>query len=90
MAARNAFSCCSADSYFKKELSRNQKGLFILRKVLLVCFDLMAIFVTVVVCGATLQRKVTLDKWGYSYETNYGANRRQMPVPPLRSFDIEH
>ena len=77
MRARSTFGCCiTDDSYSKKELNIPQKFFFALKKFFLVCLDLLAIYVVIVTCGATVQRKITLEKLWYPEAKNYGANRK--------------
>ena len=89
MRARSTFGCCiTDDSYSKKELNIPQKFFFALKKFFLVCLDLLAIYVVIVTCGATVQRKITLEKLWYPEAKNYGANRKCLNAHA--TFDLYH
>ncbi len=62
--------CCDKDAKFKKN-SRCAKIWIVLKKTIAVAINLLALYVTIVACGATLQIKRTKRKLPYVQKTLY-------------------
>lgn len=72
MGMRDTFGCCAEESKFKRKPSPFQKGWFVIVKVMQLFINMLAIFVAIVACGATFQRKVTIAKLPHPREKLYG------------------
>lgn len=62
--------CCNKDAKFKKN-SRCAKIWIVLRKTIAVAINLLALYVTIVACGATIQIRRTKIKLPYVQKTLY-------------------
>ena len=71
MGWQSTSSCCRRESVFKT-MSCLQKTWFVVSRTLTICLHLLAMYVAVVLCGATYQIKVTKAKMPYVTEVLYG------------------
>mmetsp|Transcript_12309 Transcript_12309/g.26743 ORF Transcript_12309/g.26743 Transcript_12309/m.26743 type:complete len:728 (+) Transcript_12309:260-2443(+) len=70
MGTYDTFICCRKDSEFNTK-PLGHKAWFVVFKVLKICINCLALYVAIVACGATIQRKVTSSKLPYSFEHTY-------------------
>lgn len=83
IGTRETFFCCVKDSEFKNRKSICHKCVYALSMLLKVCINLLAIYVASVACGATAQRKVTIQKLPYPKEVLYS----KMNEGPVCAFN---
>jgi len=88
MGWRSTLSCCSCRSGESSDFQSMpcfHKLWFIISRTLTLCLNLMAIYVTIICCGATYQIKRTKAKLPYVNETLYA----HMNEGPVCAFDYK-